>query len=88
MKLSEPFLRRSGRVNKSNREKKGYGLSLALVSRITEVHNGTLTILPRPDGGLAITVSLPTGPVLTAGDVAGLPRQIGRSHRKRDHSGQ
>lgn len=88
MKLSEPFLRGSGRVNKLDREKKGYGLGLALVSRIIEVHNGTLTILPRPEGGLAIAVTLPAGPVLTTADVPGLPRQIGRSHGKWEHSGQ
>ena len=57
-RLSEPFLRGTGRVTQSGQER-GYGLGLALVSRITAVHNGTLTITPRPAGGLIVTVTLP-----------------------------
>ena len=60
--LSEPFLRDSGRVNRSGRATKGYGLGLALVTRISEVHNGSLTITPRDGGGLIITFSLPAAP--------------------------
>ncbi|MFJ6197395.1 sensor histidine kinase [Micromonospora sp. NPDC092111] len=56
--LSEPFLRGSGRVSRPGQEK-GYGLGLALVARITQVHGGSLAIAPRPGGGLDITVTLP-----------------------------
>lgn len=58
--LSEPFLRGSGRIRQGGRDKRGYGLGLALVSRITDVHHGTLTIAPRPGGGLVTVVTLPT----------------------------
>lgn len=61
-RLSEPFLRGTGRITQAGREK-GYGLGLALVSRIAAIHNGNLTVTPRPDGGLIVTVTLPAGPI-------------------------
>lgn len=61
-RLSEPFLRGSGRVTQPGR-KKGYGLGLALVSRITAIHNGSLTVTPRNAGGLVVIVTLPTRPI-------------------------
>lgn len=64
--LTEPFLRGNGRINQPGREKKGYGLGLALVSRIAEVHNGTLTIVPRPEGGLVTTVAFPAASACTS----------------------
>lgn len=57
-RLSEPFLRGAGRITQPGREK-GYGLGLALVSRITTIHDGTLTCTPRNGGGLIVTVTLP-----------------------------
>lgn len=58
--LSDPFLRGSGRVTRQGRGK-GYGLGLAIVSRIVAVHDGTLTVAPREAGGLVVTVTLPDG---------------------------
>jgi two-component system sensor histidine kinase VanS len=55
-RLAEPFLRGAGRVAGAER---GYGLGLALVRRIAEVHGGTLAIEPRAEGGLVVTVELP-----------------------------
>ena len=55
-RLAEPFLRGAGRVVTGDR---GYGLGLALVQRIAEVHGGSLAIVPRAGGGLVITVELP-----------------------------
>ena len=55
-RLAEPFLRGAGRVATGDR---GYGLGLALVHRIAEVHGGSLAIVPRDGGGLVITVELP-----------------------------
>ncbi|MGH2550054.1 MAG: ATP-binding protein, partial [Thermomicrobiales bacterium] len=59
--LVEPFLRGSGRIssNRSRAGARGYGLGLALVARIIEVHHGSLTIVPRDEGGLIITIELP-----------------------------
>jgi len=62
-RLAEPFLRGAGRVVAG--EHRGYGLGLALVSRITDVHGGTLVIRPRILGGLVVRVELPA---LAAGD--------------------
>ena len=37
----------------------GVGLGLAIVKSIVQAHDGTLTLTPRPDGGLRVTVHLP-----------------------------
>ncbi|MFC6659740.1 sensor histidine kinase [Deinococcus multiflagellatus] len=45
----------------------GFGLGLAVVRRVVEVHGGTLTLGPAPGGGAQATVWLPPGgPVGTA----------------------
>jgi two-component system, OmpR family, sensor histidine kinase VanS len=54
--LREPFLRGPGRVRT---EHAGVGLGLAIVNSITQAHDGTLTLTPRPPGGLCVTVTLP-----------------------------
>jgi two-component system sensor histidine kinase VanS len=56
--LVEPFQRGIGRVRTDHA---GVGLGLAIVKSITQAHDGTLTIVPRPDGGLRVTVQLPRG---------------------------
>lgn len=57
--LTEPFRRGTGRIRT---DAAGVGLGLAIVQNITAVHGGTLTIVPRPAGGLRVTVELPTPP--------------------------
>jgi two-component system sensor histidine kinase VanS len=57
----EPFLRGTERVAA---EQAGVGLGLAIVERIAHAHDGTLTLAPRPGGGLTATVDLPAGPVV------------------------
>ena len=54
--LAEPFLRGTERVRTDHA---GVGLGLAIVKSIAEAHDGTLTIVPRPDGGLRVFVQLP-----------------------------
>ncbi|MFH8291665.1 sensor histidine kinase [Streptomyces sp. NPDC018059] len=54
--LTEPFQRGAERVRTDHA---GVGLGLAIVKTITEAHDGTLTLTPRPAGGLHITVELP-----------------------------
>ena len=57
--LAEPFQRGTERVRTDHA---GVGLGLAIVKSITEAHDGTLTLTPRPDGGLCVTVQLPAAP--------------------------
>lgn len=54
--LTEPFQRGTERVHT---DQAGVGLGLAIVKTITEAHDGTLTLTPRPAGGMRITVELP-----------------------------
>jgi two-component system sensor histidine kinase VanS len=54
--LAEPFQRGSKRIRTDHA---GVGLGLALVKSITQAHDGTLTLTPRPAGGLRVTVTLP-----------------------------
>ena len=57
--LVEPFRRGTERVRT---EHAGVGLGLAIVQSITQAHDGTLTLSPRPGGGLCATVQLPAAP--------------------------
>ena len=57
--LGEPFLRGSERVRTDHA---GVGLGLAIVKSIAQAHDGTLTLTPRPAGGLRVTVQLPAAP--------------------------
>ena len=62
--FDEPFRRGSERIRT---EHAGVGLGLAIVKSITQAHDGTLTIVPRVDGGICVTVHLPAAPALPAG---------------------
>ncbi|MGH3391585.1 MAG: ATP-binding protein, partial [Actinomadura sp.] len=39
---------------------KGAGLGLSIVRAVVSAHHGTVETVPRPGGGLVITVRLPT----------------------------
>ncbi|WP_431902910.1 sensor histidine kinase [Nonomuraea sp. bgisy101] len=67
--LFEPFRRLSGERVRSDR---GAGLGLSIVRAIVEAHGGTVTALPRPEGGLGVTVSLP-GPAAASAAAPGRP---------------
>ena len=60
--LTEPFQRGTERIRTDHA---GVGLGLAIVSSITQAHDGTLTITPRTAGGLHVTVQLPATPTHT-----------------------
>lgn len=53
--LTEPFRRGTDRVRS---DQAGVGLGLAIAQSITTAHDGTLTLSPRPAGGLRVTVEL------------------------------
>ncbi|GGT04591.1 sensor histidine kinase [Streptomyces chromofuscus] len=55
--LTEPFRRGTERVRTD--EHAGVGLGLAIVHSIVRAHDGTLDLVPRPAGGLLVTVRLP-----------------------------
>ena len=57
--LAEPFQRGTDRIRADHA---GVGLGLAIAKRITQAHDGTLTLAPRAAGGLRITVQLPAAP--------------------------
>ncbi|MFL5840949.1 MAG: sensor histidine kinase [Thermoleophilaceae bacterium] len=57
--LVEPFQRGARRIRTDHA---GVGLGLAIVSSITQAHDGTLTLSPRAAGGLCVTVQLPAAP--------------------------
>ncbi|HEX6026602.1 MAG TPA: HAMP domain-containing sensor histidine kinase [Solirubrobacter sp.] len=55
--LVEPFRRGTERIRTDHQ---GVGLGLAIVNSIAQAHDGTLTLTPRPEGGLRVTVQLPS----------------------------
>ncbi|HEX6355835.1 HAMP domain-containing sensor histidine kinase [Actinophytocola sp.] len=54
--MFQPF-RRLDRERLSG--ERGFGLGLSIVRAITHSHGGEVTAVPRPDGGLVVTVTLP-----------------------------
>ncbi|MFE3317346.1 sensor histidine kinase [Nocardia sp. NPDC059195] len=58
--LVEPFQRGTERIRTDHT---GVGLGLAIVDSITRAHAGILTLVPRPAGGLRVTVQLPRQPL-------------------------
>ena len=71
--LVEPFRRGTDRIRTNHA---GVGLGLAIVKSITEAHDGALTLTPRADGGLRVTVQLPAAAV----------RDTGRTDRHSPHA--
>jgi two-component system sensor histidine kinase VanS len=55
--LVEPFRRGTDRVRAD--EHAGAGLGLALVHSVVRAHGGSLDLVPRPAGGLVVTVRIP-----------------------------
>ncbi|MFE6281379.1 sensor histidine kinase [Streptomyces sp. NPDC057877] len=58
--LTEPFQRGTERVRTD--EHAGVGLGLAIAHSVVRAHDGSLDLVPRPDGGLHVTVRLPRTP--------------------------
>jgi two-component system, OmpR family, sensor histidine kinase VanS len=60
--IVEPFQRGTGRIRDGHA---GVGLGLAIVKSIAQAHDGTLTLTPRTEGGLCVTVQLSAAPSTT-----------------------
>jgi signal transduction histidine kinase len=54
-RIFQPFQRLSGRTSHD-----GSGLGLAIVASIAAIHGGTVAARPRDDGGLSVTVTVPS----------------------------
>jgi len=54
-RIFQPFQRLSDRTSHD-----GFALGLAIVASIAAVHGGTATARPRDDGGLSVTVTIPS----------------------------
>jgi two-component system sensor histidine kinase VanS len=72
--LVEPFLRGTQRIRTDHA---GVGLGLAIVKSITQAHDGTLTLTPRPAGGLLVMVQLPAAPTFStsSASTSSVPRR-------------
>ncbi|GAA5060103.1 signal transduction histidine kinase [Thermocatellispora tengchongensis] len=67
--LFEPFRRLHDRTGSA----RGAGLGLSIVRAIAQAHGGSVTAVPRPSGGLSVTLRLPE----SAAAPAPLPRATG-----------
>lgn len=54
-RIFQPFQRLNERTSHD-----GFGLGLAIVASIVSIHGGAVTALPREDGGLSVTVTIPS----------------------------
>jgi signal transduction histidine kinase len=54
-RIFQPFERLSDRTSND-----GFGLGLAIVASIAAIHGGSATACPRDDGGLSVTVTIPS----------------------------
>jgi signal transduction histidine kinase len=74
-RIFQPFERLSDRTSHE-----GFGLGLAIVASIAAIHDGTVTARPRSDGGLSVTVTIPSvgapaqGTRIQATERPGVPR--------------
>jgi signal transduction histidine kinase len=57
-RIFQPFQRLTDRTSQD-----GFGLGLAIVASIAAIHDGTVTARPRNDGGLSVTVTIPSAGV-------------------------
>jgi signal transduction histidine kinase len=54
-RIFQPFQRLNNRTSHD-----GFGLGLAIVASIAEIHGGTVTAHHRSEGGLSVTVTIPS----------------------------
>ena len=66
-RIFQPFQRISGRTSHD-----GFGLGLAIVASIAAIHGGTVTARPRDDGGLSVTVMIPSAGAIAIAQGTGI----------------
>ena len=71
--MVEPFQRGTGRIRDGDA---GVGLGLAIVKSIAQAHDGTITLTPRADGGLRVTVRLSAAPPTLGSSAADRGRSV------------
>jgi signal transduction histidine kinase len=77
-RLAEPF-ERLGR----DADGRGAGLGLSIVRAVSEAHGGTLSIEPRPEGGLVVSVRLPGAGARAVAGTAGTAGSLARARDSR-----
>jgi len=68
-RVFQPFQRLNDRTSHE-----GFGLGLTIVASIAAIHAGTATADPRNDGGLSVTVTIPSAAATTQGTKQTSPR--------------
>jgi signal transduction histidine kinase len=71
-RIVQPFQRLNDRTSHD-----GSGLGLAIVASIATMHGGTATACPRNDGGLSVTVTIPSAGAPTQGTGMQAPERPG-----------
>jgi signal transduction histidine kinase len=71
-RIFQPFQRLSDRTSHD-----GFGLGLAIVASIATIHGGTAGARPRADGGLCVTVTIPSASAPTRGPAVHVPGRPG-----------
>jgi signal transduction histidine kinase len=82
-RIFQPFQRLSDRTSHD-----GFGLGLTIVASIAAIHGGTATASPRNDGGLSVTVTIPSADTSAQGTGFQAPNPWGAEARPSGRDGE